>query len=172
MTCAEFEKVLEEAALGRPVSPEARAHAAACPRCAFALRLESTLRDAPRWAVRPQLAVDRRATLMARARVQMPPAPWFGPGPLLEQSALNAAITLLLLGVGAYGLPPVLRGTLPAPLYDTLAREVTPLLTTLKGLVGPLLQQGWGPLVLAAAGFSLCFAAALSARLYSDLRHA
>jgi len=172
MTCAEFEEILQGAALGLPIPPEARAHASVCPRCSFALRLESTLKEAPRWSARPQLAVERRATLLARARVQILPTPWLGPGPLLEQSALNAAITLLLLVVGIYGLPPVLRGTLPGPLYDTLFREVAPLAATVKGFVEPLLQQGWGSFVLAAAGFSLCFAAALSARLYGDLRHA
>lgn len=172
MTCTEFESALEAAAVGQALPPEARAHASSCPRCSFALRLEGTLRDAPRWSLPPRMAVERRATLLARAKVQSAPVPWLGPGPLLERSALNAALTLLFLLVGAYGLPSVLEGTLPAPVYGALSREVAPLFGTVKGFVAPLLQQGWGLPVLLAAGFSLCFAAAVSARLFGELRQA
>ena len=171
MTCTEFEQILGEAQ-GAQVPPEARSHAASCPQCAFALRLETALRDAPRWAAQSRLAPERRATLLARARAHAPTPEWFGTGPLLEQSALNALVTLTLLLVGGYGLPLVLKGSLPATLFERLSQGVAPLTVALKGLVGPLLQQQWGLLVLAAAGFSLCFAAALSARLYGDLRRA
>jgi hypothetical protein len=171
MTCTEFERILEEAQ-GVAMPAEARVHAATCPQCAFALRLEMTLREAPRWTLHPRLSVERRATLLARARVQTHAPEWFGSGPLLEQSALNALVTLTLLMVGVYGLPFVLKGSLPAPLFERLSQGMEPLTVALKGLVAPLLQQPWGLVILAAAGFSLCFAAALSARLYGDLRRA
>lgn len=173
MTCIEFERSLERAATGEALSTDAKAHAALCASCAFSLRLETTLNEAPRWSsFQPRLSVESRAVLLAKARVQTPLASWFGAGPLLEQSAWNAAAILLILVLGYFGLPLLLHGALPESVYSALARELAPQVEILKGFLAPLLKQPWGLFALAVAGFSLCFSASLGARLHSRVADA
>lgn len=173
MTCPEFDRDLERAACGEALSAEAEAHAALCASCAFSLRLETTLREAPRWSLfEPRLSAETRANLLAKARLMTPLSSWFGGGPLLEQSAWNAAAILLALVLGYFGLPLLLHGTLPEPVYGTLVREITPPMKLLEGFLAPLLKQPWGLFALAAAGFALCFSASLGARLHSRMADA
>lgn len=172
MTCHEFESLLDRLEPGASLPAQARAHAASCPACAFALRLEAELREAPRWAQLSRLSTERRAGVLARARVMAEGMGVSGAGPLLEQSALTATVSFVLLVVLGYGVPPILKGALPPALYASVAEQVSPALQSVRALLDPLLQQGWGLALLAAAGFSLCFAAAVSARLFAEAQRA
>ncbi len=166
MTCAEFEDLLDRLEPGHALGAEARRHAGTCPRCAFALRLESTLVAAPSWMPRERMAAERRAFLLARARTRFWAAPdWSA---RLQESALSALVAVVLLGAGVFALPPLLKEVLPPSLYEAAAAAVSPLVGEVAPLFAPLAATGAGLALLVFCGYALCFAASLGASVYAE----
>ena len=166
MTCEEVIKAIDEREPGAQVPAGCFAHARECPECAFALRLELALQDAPAWSPRPSLSAAARSQVLKKA----------GPGTglwtlvqgVFEESAVTAGTLLLLVVAGGFLLPSVLRNTLKPEALDAARRALAPVLTPLQDFLSqfsPMMHQAGGLALLALAGFALLFAAVFTARM-------
>ena len=166
MTCDEVIKALDEREPGAQVPAECTAHARQCPQCAFALRLELALQEAPRWSPRPALSADARRRVLEKAS----PAGgfWTLIQGIFEESAITAATLLLLIVAGGFLLPSVLKSTLKPETLEAAGRALAPVLVPLQAFLSdfsPLMRQAGGVAILALAAFALLFAAVFTARM-------
>lgn len=146
-------------------------HARTCPSCALALRLERSLRDAPSWTPTPALSPERRARVLAEAKLRALHIP--SPLQLLGESAVSALVVLSIMGAAAYALTGKAAGLLPDVAHGWFRPVLAPLEGALRGLVAaadPLLQSPSLVVLLAMTTFAVCLAAIFSARVVS-MRH-
>ena len=172
MKCEEFLKAMDETS--QPGSgpgdwPAGWAdHASACPECAFALRLERTLRSAPRWAERPRMTQDARARILARASQSN--TAWRRAAALAEDSAITALAGAGIAAAVVVSAPRLWNEVVPESFRQALGPYLQPVVEsahTLSAPFVPFLHQGWGMGLLALAGFFVFFAASLSAKSLS-----
>ena len=166
MNCRECLDLLDGLEPGATVPEACREHAASCPACALALRIEGSLREAPEWAKQPRLALETKAGLLGRARVGR--LFWRQAGGLLEEAAVTA-LTILAVVAGLVLLWPKLSQTLiPPPARRAAAQYLQPVSAYLAGLLqplAPLVREPWGLAFTAVALFSILLAAVLSAKV-------
>jgi hypothetical protein len=165
MNCRECLDLLDGLEPGAPVPEGCRKHAASCPACTLALRIEGTLREAPEWAKQTRLALETRADLLGQARIGR--LFWRQAGGLFEESAVTA-LTVLSVIAGLVILWPKLSATLvPQPVRRSAAEYLGPAAGYLSGLLAPLaplIREPWGLALTAVALFSILMAAVLSAK--------
>jgi hypothetical protein len=166
MTCDEVIKAIDEREPGAQVPAECFAHARECPDCAFALRLELALQEAPAWSPKPSLSAAARGRVLKKAGA----ATGFGTlvQGIFEESAVTAGALLLLVVAGAFLLPSVLRNTLKPEALDAARRTLAPVLAPLQDFLSqfsPMMHRAGGLVLLALAGFAILFAAVFTARM-------
>jgi hypothetical protein len=164
MNCQEVLDLLDSLEPGAQPSSACLEHAASCPRCAFALRLEATLRSAPGWAEKPQLKPESRAKVLAGAAVGR--LFWHRSVAMLEESAVTALVLLILAAAGFVLLPGLVKSMLPSSVRTVLAPYLEPLAGPVKALVAtfsPLLHEPWGFALIVVTGFMVLLAAVMSA---------
>lgn len=167
MNCRECLDLLDGLEPGSPLPDGCRNHAASCPACALALRVEETLRDAPSWAEMRRLSTESRARVLGSAR--MGRLFWRQTGPLFEDAAVTSLV-ILLVGAGLVLAAPSLAGSLlPEAARRTVAPYLQPLADFISNLFRsfvPLVHQPWGVALMSLAVFSVLMAAVLSVRLF------
>ncbi len=172
MNCRECLDLLDGLEPGAQVPESCREHAASCPACALALRIEGTLREAPEWARQPRLELETRADLLGQARLGR--LFWRQAGSLFEEAAVTA-LTVLSVIAGLVILWPKLSATLvPEPARRAVAEYLGPSAGYLSGLLAPLaplIREPWGLALTAAALFSILMAAVLSAKVLVPAPH-
>lgn len=165
MNCHEVQRVLDELEPGAPVPFECMNHASACPECALALRIEMSLREAPRWAEHPALSVEARARVLAKAKVRG--LFWRQAAPLLEESAVTAMVLAILAAAALFFVPSLTQGILPEPARRAVLPYLQPVADFMKGFassLAPLAHQPWSLALLVATLFAVMFAAVVSVR--------
>jgi len=173
MNCDEFLQILDERLNGDPPPSGWSDHAAACPRCALALRLERALKAAPRWAERPRLSAQARAEVIRQ--VGAAPLYWRRFATLAEESAATALAAAGIAAVAIYAGPALWAATVPEEARRALVPYLRPLSEGFRAAAlsfEPLLRQGWGVALLGLTAFVVLFAAALSTRVLSPGRNA
>lgn len=173
MNCEEFLLILDERLNGDPPPAGWSDHAAACSRCALALRLERTLRAAPRWTERPHLSAQARATVIGQ--VAAAPLFWRRFETLAEESAATALAAAGIAAMVIFAGPALWTATVPETVRHALLPYLQPLLAGVRITVAsfePLLRQGWGLALLGFTAFMVLFAAVLSTRVLSPRRSA
>lgn len=173
MNCDEFLQILDERLNGDPPPAGWSDHAAACSRCALALRLERTLRAAPQWAERTHLSPRARAAVIRG--VETAPVVWRRLETLAEESAATALAAAGIAAVAIYAGPALWASAVPEAVRRGLEPHIRPLLEGLRTTAAsfePILRQGWGLPLLGLTGFVVLFAAALSTRVLSPRRGA
>ena len=168
MNCNDFLQILDERLNGDPAPAEWSDHAASCPRCAMALRLERTLRAAPRWSENPRLSAQARATVLRK--VETAPLFWRHMAAMVEESAVSALVAAAMAAMVIYGGPALWEGAVPDSVRLALLPYLQPLMNGIRATAvtfEPLLRQGWGVALLGVTGFMVLFAAALSTRALS-----
>ncbi len=168
MRCEEFLRVLDRHLDGDPTPSGWSDHAAGCPRCALALRLERTLRAAPRWAETPRLQPQTRATILRK--VETAPLFWGHMAAMMEESAVSALVAAGIVAMLIIAGPALWQGAVPETVRATLLPYLQPLLSGARATAAtfePLVRQGWGVALLGFTGFVVLFAAALSTRALS-----
>ncbi len=168
MNCNDFIQILDAGLEGDPPPAEWSEHAATCPRCALVLRLERTLRSAPRWAENPRLSARSRAAIVSVAGAT--PMFWRHVAAMAEEAAVSALVGAGMVAMAIYAGPSLWNGAVPEPVRLAVSPYLQPLFSGL-GTVGaafePLLHQGWGVALISLTGFVVLFAAALSTRALS-----
>lgn len=173
MNCNEFLQILDERLNGDPPPAGWSDHAAACSRCALALRLERTLRAAPQWAERTRLSSRARAVVFRG--VETAPLFWRRLETLAEESAAKALAAAGIAAVAIYAGPALWSSAVPETVRHAIGTHIQPLLEGLRTTAAsfePILRQGWGLPLLGLTGFVVLFAAALSARVLLPGRNA
>jgi len=168
MRCEDFLQILDQHLEGDPSPAEWSDHAAACPRCALALRIERTLRAAPRWAETPRLQPQTRATILRK--VETAPLFWGHMAAMMEESAASALVAAGIAAMVIYAGPALWQGVVPETIRVALLPYLQPLLSGARATAAtfePLVRQGWGVALLGFTGFVVLFAAALSTRALS-----
>lgn len=168
MNCDDFLQILDERLDGGPPPTEWSGHAAACPSCAMALRLERTLRAAPRWAENPRLSAQARAIIIRK--IGAAPLFWSHMAAMVEESAVSALAAAGIAAIVIYAGPALWEGAVPEAVHLALLPYLQPVLNgvrTTAATFEPLLRQGWGVALLGFTGFMVLFAAALSTRALS-----
>ena len=172
MNCQEFLKALDGAPVpgsGPGEWPSGWAdHASSCPECAFALRLERTLRSAPRWTERPRMNQDARALILARASKST--TAWRRAFVLAEDSAITALAGAGVAVAAVLAAPNLWSDVVPQSLRQAMAPYFQPIVESARTLSAPFvpfMHQSWGVALLALAGFVVIFAASLSAKSLS-----
>lgn len=168
MNCNDFIQILDAGPDGAPPPAEWHGHAATCPRCALALRLERTLRSAPRWAEHPRLPARSRAAIVSK--VGATPIFWSHMAAMAEEAAVSALVGAAMVAMAVYAGPSLWTGAVPEPVRLALSPYLQPLLRgilTVGAAFEPLLHQGWGVALISLTGFLVLFAAALSTRALS-----
>lgn len=174
MKCEDFLEALDGRA-GREIPAEAAwlAHAHSCPACALALRMERALVDGPSWDPPPALSPERRARVLAEAKLRSLRIP--SPLQLLRESAVTALAIFSLLGASAYALARYPGELFPEFTRGWLRPVLAPLEGALRGLVAaadPLLRSPSLVALLALTTFAVCLAAIFSAKVISMRRPA
>jgi hypothetical protein len=168
MKCEDFLQILDQRLDGNTTPDEWSDHAAACSRCAFALRLERTLRAAPRWAETARLQPRTRATILRK--VETAPLFWGHMAAIMEESAASALVAAGIVAMVIYAGPALWQGAVPETVRAALLPFLQPLLNGARATAAtfePLVRQGWGVALLGFTGFVVLFAAALSTRVLS-----
>jgi hypothetical protein len=165
MTCEEFLRILDERVDGTAPSAAWADHAAGCPACSMALRLERTLRDAPSWSEALRLSPDRRAAVLLKASSAS--YFWTRLLPTIEESALTALAAAGLAALVLNVAPKLWASAVPENIRGAIAPYTEPLLGAVRTFTAPflpLLNETWGVALLGATAFTVLFAAVLSAR--------
>lgn len=173
MNCHEVQRTLDDLEPGATVPIECVDHASACPTCALALRIEMSLREAPRWAERPALSVEARARVLAKAKVRG--LFWRQAAPLLEESAVTAMVLAILAAAALFFVPSFARGILPESARRAVLPYLQPLAEFMKGFassLAPLTHQPWSVALLVGTIFAVMFAAVVSVRTLVPRLHA
>jgi hypothetical protein len=168
MRCEDFLHILDRQLDGDPSPTEWSDHAAACPRCAFALRIERTLRAAPRWAENPRLRPQRRAAILRK--VETAPLFWGHLAAMIQESAASALVAACVVAMVIFAGPALWQGAVPETVRVAMLPYLQPLLSGARAVTTtfePLVRQGWGAALLGFTGFVVLFAAALSTRALS-----
>jgi hypothetical protein len=163
MNCQEVLDFLDSLEPGAEPSSECLEHAASCPTCAFALRLEATLRSAPGWSEKLQLKPESRARVLAGAKVGR--IFWRRTVAMLEEAAVTAFVLLILAAAGFVLLPGLVKAMLPQSVRAVLAPYLEPLAGPMKNLLAtfsPLLHEPWGFALIVATAFVVLLAAVMS----------
>lgn len=171
MTCEEFIRMLDEAPEGGPLPPSFADHAADCAACSLALRTEGFLRTAREWAERPSLPVERRAHVLAAARMR---GMFLSrPGQVLEEAGVTAAVLLAALAIAWIVFPTLAERVLPPALVERAAPLADPLLRWLHPVssqVRSMLSETWGAPLLGLTAFAVVLSAVFCFRVLSPER--
>jgi hypothetical protein len=173
VTCDEFLRLLDEAPEEGPLPSTLSDHAASCEACSLALRTEGFLRTAHLWSERPALPVERRAHVLAAARMR---GMFLArPGQMLEEAGVTAAVLLAGLVIAWVVFPSLAERLLPTAALEWAAPVTEPLLRMLQPVsmqVRAMLSETWGVPLLGLTTFAVLLSAVFCFRVLSPTRFA
>ncbi|MEW5765620.1 MAG: hypothetical protein ACOYXN_02830 [Acidobacteriota bacterium] len=173
MTCEEFLRLMDEAPEAGPLPPSLSRHAEGCAACSLALRTESLLRTAHQWTERPSLPVERRAHVLAAARIR---GMFLArPGQALEEAGVTAAVLLTALALAWIVFPTLAERVLPPAVLEWAAPFTDPILRWLQPVsmqVRAMLSESWGAPLLGLTAFTVVLSAVFCFRVLSPMRFA